>query len=248
MNSFATDEASRQHIEENDYFGCPSSSIHPFLQNISIRLTPDGDLFRRDDGTVSLYSPGHGDMPEALNRGPLEDFLERGGEYLMMSNVDNLLATLDPLVIGSHIKASSVSDVEMTVEAVEATPDDAGGKPARVDGSLEIVESFRFPEEFDWEDIPVFNTNTFMFDAEALQQDFDLGWYLVEKTVQGRTAIQFERLAGELSHFLKTKVLRVPREGDQARFQPIKTRDDLANNRERIKRILQKRGFESELG
>jgi hypothetical protein len=51
-----------------------------------------------------------------------------------------------------------------------------------------------------------------------------------------------------LSHFLKTKVLRVPREGDQARFQPIKTRDDLANNRERIKRILQKRGFESELG
>ncbi len=74
------------------------------------------------------------------------------------------------------------------------------------------------------------------------------GRFLLAESGSSLQATLSDGRAGELSHFLKTKVLRVPREGDQARFQPIKTRDDLANNRERIKRILKKRGFESELG
>lgn len=240
MNSFNTDEPTREHLVGHDYFGCDGDNVFLFTQGVAIRLTPDGDLFREEDGRASLYPPGHGDLPEALNRGVLDRFIDRGGEYLMMSNVDNLLASIDPLVIGSHVQASR-SGAEMTVEAVKSEPGDSGGKPARVDGKLRIVESFQFPEQFPFEAIPVHNTNTLTFDAEALKQDFDLNWYVVEKEVDGQTVIQFERLAGELSAELDSHVLSVPREGESSRYLPVKTRDDLASNREYLREVLSDR-------
>lgn len=240
MNSFNTDDPTREHLVGGDYFGCDGDDVFLFTQNASIRLTPQGDLFRDDDGQVSMYPPGHGDLPEALNRGVLERFIDRGGEYLMMSNVDNLFASIDPLVVGSHIQASR-SGAEMTVEAVKSEPGDSGGKPAKVDGKLRIVESFQFPEAFPYDAIPVHNTNTLTFDAEALQQDFNLNWYVVEKEVDGRTAIQFERLAGELSAELDSHILSVPRDGESSRYQPVKTRDDLESNRQPIREVLSNR-------
>mgnify|MGYP006281859589 CR=1 FL=1 len=240
MNSFNTDEPTREHLVDGEFFECSPEDVFLFKQNVAIRLTPDGELFRDEEGQVSLYPPGHGDLPEALNRGVLERFVEGGGRYLLMSNVDNLLATLDPLVIGSHVKASR-SGAEMTVEAVKSEPDDSGGKPARVDGKLRLVESFQFPESFPFSAIPVHNTNTLTFDAEALRRDFDLNWYVVEKEADGRTTIQFERLAGELTAELDTHILSVPREGEWSRYLPIKTREDLASNRGYLKRRLQNR-------
>ena len=242
MNSFNTGVKTREHFEEHKYFGFDPEDVRLFTQNVSIRLTPDGELMRDDEGRVSMYPPGHGDLAEALNRGPLQEFIDGGGEYLMMSNVDNLLATVDPLVVGSHVQASR-SGAEMTVEAVNSEPGDAGGKPARVDGNLRIVESFQFPEGFPWDAIPVHNTNNLIFDAEALQRDFSLNWYVVEKDVDGRTAIQFERLAGELSAELDTHVLSVPRDGEWSRFLPVKRKSDLEDNREYIRKVLDNRGI-----
>jgi len=240
MNSFNTDEITRKHLEDHDYFACDAGDVHPFTQGINLRLTPEGELFREEDGSISPYPPGHGDLRDALNTGVLETFLEGGGKYLMMSNVDNLMATLDPIVIGSHVKASR-SGAEMTVEAVESEPGDSGGKPARVDGNVRLVESFQFPEGFPWETIPVHNTNTLTFDAEVLQGEFDLNWYVVEKQVEGRTAIQFERIAGELSAELESHVLNVPRDGEWTRYLPVKRRSDLRENRDFMRRVLTER-------
>lgn len=241
MNSFNTDELTRQHLVDNDYFGYESDRVFLFTQGVNIRLTPEGELFREEDESVSLYPPGHGDLRDSLNKGVLDQFLSRGGEYLMMTNVDNLMATLDPLVVGSHVKASR-SGAELTVEAVESQPGDSGGKPARVGGNLRLVESFQFPDAFPWEAIPVHNTNTLTFDADVLKRDFDLNWYVVEKSVDGRPAIQFERLAGELSAELDTHVLHVPREGEWSRYLPIKRRSDLEENREFLRDVLRERG------
>ncbi len=241
MNSFATDEATKVHLEENRYFGIYPGRVASFRQNIGVRLSPDGSIFRDADG-ASFYGPGHGDLPEALGRGTLRRFRERGGRYLVMSNVDNVYATLDPVVIGMHVLASN-DGAEMTVEAAPRFEGDKGGMPARVDGDLQVVEAFRFPAGFDDSSIDVFNTNTFIFDAAALAQKFDLTWFAVEKSVGGQTAIQFERLAGELSAFLETQFLRVSREGDSSRFMPIKTPEDLESERAGIRRILRSRGI-----
>ena len=73
----------------------------------------------------------------------------------------------------------------------------------------------------------VFNTNTFWFSAKSLDRDFDLGWYYVEKTVDGRRAVQVEHLVGELTAHLSTNFLQIRRSGKQTRFLPMKSPDDL---------------------
>ena len=236
MNSFATDEKTREHLEKHNYFGFPPSKVTTFTQNISLRLTPEGELFEAIDDET-LYAPGHGDVADALRRDVLDEFRARGGKYLLMSNVDNVLASLDPIVVGAHVAAAEAQGVEMTIETVDNQGSTSGGMPARVDGKLQVVEAFRFPEGFDVSAIPVYNTNTFMFTADALDQDFDLTWFVVEKTVQGKKAVQFERLAGQLSAFLKAQFLEVPRRGQESRFLPIKRREDLEDNRDFLRRV-----------
>jgi len=236
MTSFATDDAIRRMAEELSTERCP---IKTFPQFISLRVTPEGELFREDSGELSAHAPGHGDLTFALRRsGILSDFRKRGGRVLMMSNVDNLTATLDPAVIGAHLESGAA----LTAEMAPKEPGDKGGAPARVDGKAQIVEAFRFPESFDQDRIPVFNTNTFVLDAAAIDADFPLTWFAVNKTVDGRPAVQFERLVGELTAFLESSFLRVERHGPDARFQPIKTPDDMDKERPDIVKALKARG------
>jgi UTP--glucose-1-phosphate uridylyltransferase len=183
MTSFATDEAIRQMAEPLSTKRCP---IKTFPQFISLRVTPDGKLFKDSSGALSSHAPGHGDLTFALRRsGILQDFRDRGGRVLMMSNVDNLTATLDPAIIGAHLESGAA----LTAEMAPKEPGDKGGAPARVDGKAQIVEAFRFPEDFDQERIPVFNTNTFVLDAEAIDREFQLTWFAVNKTVDGNSSV-----------------------------------------------------------
>lgn len=243
MNSFATDEKTKAHLAEHDNYGLADDQLINFNQNVSIRLTPEGELFREEEGgDVSLYAPGHGDLPSAIGRGAIQKFREAGGKYLLMSNVDNILATIDPLVVGMHVDAAS-RGAQMTVEAVQKKPGQVGGFVARVDGDPQVVEHFRVPDESIKDELQLLNTNTFMFNADALDDDFELTWFVVDKDVDGDTAIQFERLAGELSAFMQTTFVEVPASGEEARFQPIKRREDLEENRERLERLVRQRGL-----
>ena len=79
-------------------------------------------------------------------------------------------------------------------------------------------------------------------DAAALARDYELTWLAVEKEVDGRRAVQFEHLVGELTRFVSCAFLEVEREGDDARFQPIKTPDDLVSEVPLIARALRARG------
>jgi len=235
MTSFATHGEVSALGQALELDGCP---VTCFRQSASLRLTPEGDLFRDAEGKASPYAPGHGDLPAALRRsGVLERFLEQGGRTLFMSNVDNLLATLDPAVLGFHLERGRA----MTVEVVQKEQGDQGGAPARVAGHLEIVEAFRFPKDFDQERIPVFNTNTLVFDAKALMRDFSLTPFYVEKQVEGRAAIQFETLVGQLTAMLPSSFLLVERFGPDARFAPAKDPAELERRRDHIRRTLSAR-------
>jgi len=168
-------------------------------------------------------------------RGVLDAFRASGGKVLYMSNVDNLAATLDPAVIGAHL----ASGAKITAEVVRKEPGDRGGAPARVEGVPQIVESFRFPKAFDQDSLPLFNTNTFAFDAEAIDRDFELTFFRVEKKVEDATVIQFERLVGQLTAFLPSHFLEVPR----ARFLPVKDPEELEQRRPDIEALLRARGI-----
>lgn len=229
MNSFATEEATAQHLAQGRNFGIPSERLHTLVQRISIRLTPSGELFRLASNQVSLYAPGHGDVLEVLAESPdFQRWRDAGGEAVMVGNVDNLGATLDPVVVGAHL----AGERDVTVEVAPRAKGDKGGAPARVGDRVEIVEGFRFPPDFDIEQIPVFNTNTLTLGVKAVRNDHPLTWFRVDKEVDGQPVVQFERLIGEVTSFVGATYLEVPRQGPHNRFMPVKTPDDLSSIRD----------------
>jgi UTP--glucose-1-phosphate uridylyltransferase len=229
MTSFATDEVVRGHVAEHE-LGDP----FVFHQFVSLRLETDGELFHDDQGKPSLYAPGHGDLFQALRRsGVLTAFRERGIRIVTVSNVDNLAARIDPAVVGMHL----LSGKPVTCE-VARKEGDMGGAPVRVDGRLQMLEGPRFPRGFDQELVPVFNTNTALFELDALDRDYDLTWMYVQKDAGGRTAVQVERAYHEVSAFLPTTYLEVARRGPRGRFIPIKTPDDLERAKDDLRALL----------
>ena len=153
---------------------------------------------------------------------------------VVVANVDNLGARLDPAIVGMHLLAGT----PLTVEVV-GKGKDSGGAPARVGGRPQLVETFRFPPDFDQSRIPVFNTNTALITVEALAEPVDLTWLVVEKQVDGETAVQFERLYHELSAHLPTTFLVVPRRGPRGRFLPVKEPADLEEARPLLREMLE---------
>jgi UTP--glucose-1-phosphate uridylyltransferase len=229
MTSFATDDAIRAHVSER---GLGSPLV--FNQFVSLRLEGNGELFRDDARQVSLYAPGHGDLFQALRRsGTLTELRDGGVTVVTVSNVDNLGARVDPVVVGAHL----VGGKPLTCE-VARKEGDMGGAPVRVDGRLQLVEGPRFPPSFDQELTPVFNTNTALFDIDALDSDYDLTWLYVRKPVDGRAAVQLERLYHEASALLPTQYLEVPRRGPRGRFSPIKTPADLERAQDDLRELI----------
>lgn len=212
-----------------------------FEQCVSLRLTPEGGLFLDEHGQPSVYSTGHGDLPDALRQSGLcRSFIARGGKTVWIANIDNLGAAVDPVVLGVHLAHAS----PLTVELVDKVGSDRGGGPVRWNGRRLITEEFRLPVGFDPASVPVFNTNTFLVSAEPLAS-LSMKWTYVEveKKIGDRRAVQFERLLGELTAGLEPTFLRVPRSGARSRFLPVKDVAELANRRSEIELIARERGM-----
>ena len=68
-------------------------------------------------------------------------------------------------------------------------------------------------------------------------------WFEVEKQVSGRVAVQFERLLQELTAALPASYIRIPREGVDARFLPVKDYDELRKREREIRAVAKARGM-----
>jgi len=213
--------------------------IRTFPQDVGLRLTETGSLFRDANGRPSLYSTGHGDLVDAVRRaGLLRELLGAGGKYVWIANLDNLGATIDPVILGLFV----ASQRDLLVEVCDKVKGDRGGIPVHAGGYLQVLEEFRLPKAFDASTVGVFNTNTFLIRAEALDTvDVAWSWCEVEKGADGRPAIQFERLLQELTGALHAAYLRVPRDGEGARFLPVKDPDELARRRGEIELVARDR-------
>jgi UTP--glucose-1-phosphate uridylyltransferase len=215
--------------------------IAAFWQHLSLRLTPEGDLFFDQEGRPSVHAPGHGDLPDALREsGLLGRFVERGGKTVMVANLDNLGATLDPVILGFHLEHG----LPVSCEVVDKLGSDRGGIPARWNGRPVVLEEFRLPEGFDPARVRVFNTNTFHFDARALLE-LDMPWtfFVVKKKVGEKPVVQFERLIGEVTSHLDTRFIRLPRDGERSRFLPAKDLAELTARRSEIEDVARARGM-----
>src|SRR5450755_1164012 len=185
--------------------------------------------------------PGHGDVYGALRRsGMLDALLRAGFRYAMISNSDNLGATLEPR-IAAHLAAERIPFLMEVVQGTEA--DRKGGHIARrrSDGQLVLREIAQTPPEDedsfrDFRRWRYYNTNNLWVDLRALADTLqrsdgvlELPLIVNHKTVDPRDSnsppvVQLESAMGAaIESFPGAGLLCVPR----PRFVPVKTTDDL---------------------
>lgn len=247
MHSFATQSVSRRHLDEIDWAGLPESMRFEFSQSIMPRVTTDAVPLQQMPGAEHLpdnllyCAPGHGDTLHRLRAsGVLRELRQAGVEHLLVANVDNLGAELDPILLGGHIQAVDAG-AHMSVEVVRRDGDE-GGCVAAVSGRPVIVEGFRLPEGTQLANYPHFNTNTLWFWLSAIDRDFDLDWFPVNRVIAGPAGrplevVQFEQLIGQVTEHLDAYYFEVDRE---RRFLPIKTRDDLLDAAPRLRAMIKR--------
>ena len=102
MNSFNTHDETRAYIRK---YSEHNIRIHMFMQHCYPRISKDSllpvatEAFSPDTKHL-WYPPGHGDIYASLFRsGLLENLINQGKEYIFISNIDNLSATVDMKVL-----------------------------------------------------------------------------------------------------------------------------------------------------
>lgn len=196
-----------------------ANKIKFFQQYESFRLTPDNQLFLNNN-VASLHPCGHGDLIPALQHsGILQSFLLCGGEYIAVTNVDNVLFTLDEYIVGRHI----ASKKPITCEVTERLLNEGGGILCRHQGIDQIVELFRILSA-NISHFQLINTNSMIINANLDFSTVNWSWHRVKKKIDNQLVVQYERLLQDLTATFQTQYINVPRE---LRFMPIKNIDDL---------------------
>lgn len=247
MNSFNTDADSRAVLARYPALEGPiplslmQNKVPKVLQST---LAPADWPANRN---LEWCPPGHGEVYIALaTSGMLDALLAHGYEYLFISNVDNLGATLDLGILG-YVAEHNVPFLMEVADRTEA--DRKGGHIAqRLDGQLILREVAQCPEA----DLPAFqdirrhayfNTNSIWVNLLQLKALLDANNNVIKlpmirnaKTVDPKDSrspavFQLETAMGAaIAVFPGARVLRVGRD----RFMPVKTCDDLLRLRSDI--------------
>ena len=233
MNSFNTDQETIRIIQK--YKGSSldiltfNQSRYPRIQKDSLMPVPNDPV--GENG--AWYPPGHGDLFEALyNSGTLDYLLSIGKEYIFVSNVDNLGATVDSAILQHMITSGS----EFLMEVTDKTKADIkGGTLIDYKGNIRLLEIAQVPGEHldDFKSIKkfkIFNTNNLWISLHAIKRLVDSKNLKLEIIVNNKTSdsgekvIQLETAVGAaIKHFKGSHGINVPRR----RFLPVKSTSDL---------------------
>lgn len=234
MNSFNTDPATKNIIKK---FGQDPLVIKTFNQSRFPRIgkesllpLPSSPLGEKE----SWYPPGHGDFFSALqNSGMLDSLISDGKEWVFVSNIDNLGATVDISIYDHVVKSGSDYVMELTNKT---KADVKGGTLINYEGSARLLEIAQVPTEFKSEftsikKFQIFNTNNVWINLRAIKDllnegPIDLDIIANKKVLDtsGESIIQLETAIGSaIAKFSKSHGINVPR----SRFLPVKNCSDL---------------------
>ncbi|MBV9915620.1 MAG: UTP--glucose-1-phosphate uridylyltransferase [Solirubrobacterales bacterium] len=252
MDSEATQRDTLEMLERHPELALDGLPVE-FLQSMIPKLEADTltPVSWTQNPTLEWAPPGHGDVYGALRRsGLLAALLERGIDHAMISNSDNLGATLDPR-IAEFVAAQETPFLMEVVEGTEA--DRKGGHIARrrANGQLLLRETAQTPPEDeesfrDYRRWRYYNTNNLWVSLRALHDALERSHGVLElplivnrKTVDPRDSsspavLQLESAMGAaIGSFSEARLLCVPR----TRFVPVKTTDDLLVLRSDVYRL-----------
>eukprot|EP00770_Monocercomonoides_exilis_P001105 MONOS_1097.1-p1 / transcript=MONOS_1097.1 / gene=MONOS_1097 / organism=Monocercomonoides_exilis_PA203 / gene_product=UTP-glucose-1-phosphate uridylyltransferase / transcript_product=UTP-glucose-1-phosphate uridylyltransferase / location=Mono_scaffold00018:204409-205708(+) / protein_length=401 / sequence_SO=supercontig / SO=protein_coding / is_pseudo=false len=235
MNSFNTEAETKKFVSK-----ATDLNIICFNQNQFPRLNRETLMpiaKSRDDPASCWYPPGHGDLYDSLlASGTLDLFAKTGIEYIFVSNIDNLGATIEPKILNRLFKQGN----DVLIELTPKTPTDIkGGTVIRYPtekGELgyKLLEIAQVPAPYVGEfksvrKFSVFNTNNIWIKVSFLREALETGRLQLDvisnpKTVNDIPVLQLETACGAIvSCSTKVDVVSVPR----IRFIPTKTCSDL---------------------
>lgn len=293
MNSPMTDPVTREFLAQNRMFGLHEDRVFSYVQNVLRRKIPrreDAETFlsslgadaaplrrgldvlrgREGEFLEDAWAPaGHFDAVAALVMSrTIGKFLKAGVEYVQISNIDNLAATVDPAILG--ILAQGAED--MLVEVALKKPGDRGGIPVLLPGKgTVLLEEFALPESFDGSAVRQFNTATYWIKLDGVLKIFGLTpdeadgasaavlaervrevrrripAYVILKKAEipdvGETLVeQDEQLLGDLTRLYLENTGKSPAYlliDTAKRFIPVKTKEDLGKEESRIRAVLE---------
>ncbi|KAJ6018196.1 UTP-glucose-1-phosphate uridylyltransferase Ugp1 [Penicillium sp. IBT 35674x] len=239
MNSFNTDQDTQSIIKK--YEG-HNVDIITFNQSRYPRIIKDSLLPAPKSFDAPLqdwYPPGHGDVFESLyNSGTLDKLIERGIEYIFLSNADNLGAVVDLRILQHMVD----SQAEYIMELTDKTKADVkGGTIIDNDGKVRLLEIAQVPKEHvnEFKSIKkfkYFNTNNIWMNVRAIKRvveenELEMEIIANEKSIPAdkkgeadQAIYQLETAVGAaIRHFKNAHGVNVPRR----RFLPVKTCSDL---------------------
>ncbi len=242
MNSFATRDDTLAALERYPKLAVDGLPLD-FLQGRVPKLLADGyePVSWPSDPGQEWAPPGHGEVFAALAAsGLLAELLERGYEYVFLSNSDNLGAVLEPRILG-WFASEGLPFVSEVVDRTEG--DKKGGHLARrrSDGRLLVRETAQVLEadQAAFEDVSVhryFNCNNIWLNLRALERALaerdgvlELQLIVNRKTVDPRDSsspevLQLETAMGSaIGVFDDADAVHSPR----GRFVPVKKTNDL---------------------
>lgn len=233
MNSFNTDTETAKIIQKYQH---TNVTITTFQQSRFPRVLKESlepmPITHEGHEHADWYPPGHGDFFQSIyNSGLVDTLLAAGKEYIFVSNVDNLGATVDLSILKNIVDRG----VEYCMELTDKTRADIkGGTIISYDGKVSLLEVAQVPsqhmEEFkSVTKFKVFNTNNIWVSLRAIRRLMQAGTMKLDiiinnKEVNGQKVVQLETAIGAaISYFDNACGVNVPR----SRFLPVKSTSDL---------------------
>ncbi|MBN1810032.1 MAG: UDPGP type 1 family protein [Planctomycetes bacterium] len=145
MVSETNEEATREFLEGEGYFGADAGDVYFFRQENLPAVDEDGKIVLAEKGKLFTSPNGHGGCVEALAKnGALEEMERRGAKYVSYFQVDNpLVRAVDPYFIGFHV----MSGAEMSLKAVrKREPSEKVGNIVMHRGRLKVIEYSDLPD------------------------------------------------------------------------------------------------------
>jgi len=207
MNSFNTDEDSKKIVQK--YSG-RRVSIHTFVQSKFPLMYRDtcAPVPTGNSDKDHWYPPGSGEVFNCIQRsGLLDFFVSKGKDYIFITNVENLGATVDTKIL----EYFAISQLEYLLEVTNRiSTDNTGGLPIRYkDNNVHILEMQQIPPEiygkFGVTNFKYWNTNNIWVKIGAVQSKLkegilDIDFTVKERSVNGRSVMQIETPASMAIH------------------------------------------------
>ena len=144
MTSQVNDTATRQFLQQHNYFGYPSSYVRFFQQEMMPSVDFDGQLLLVDNGNLALSPNGNGGWYSSMDKaGVLRDFPNLA--WLNVFAVDNVLQRIaDPVFVGATI-ASGLNCGAKVVR--KNNPYEKVGVLCLEDGMPSVIEYYELTDE-----------------------------------------------------------------------------------------------------